>query len=570
MLHVGALDNGRVCADGPTLLGELVEREAQRDDGDEGDEGEEGDEGLPGRNALTKRSRRWRSGEVDDFDAALGAWPPRLMTEIVADGDVAELVARLDRIEAWAVAERARRELSEDWLAESVAAWRSARDQAGRTLLMIAIAARHAAMIPILVQRGARLRVPPPRELADPFGPWGGSRGLYHFAATSADVATLEALRPYDDPRATDEAGVTALHYAAHAGRDELFAWFVAAGVAVDALDAYGCTALNYAATKPNAVAALLGLGASPDGGPGTDAPTWMRGRPLSLALRSSPECFELLLEAGADISWVPDACETAARRPAVLARLIARGSVPTARALREAVRDWHFESVGLLLDAARFEEKDLVAAMEAGLFAMERQKGRHAILTPAYEAILRRFVGEPSCSGGAATSRGSHALLRAAAIDREDVVAALLAMGIAIDGTVYVDHPLGGDGGTALHVAAARHATHAARVLLAAGASVEAVDRAGRRPFEVAAESAAGPARKALLELLMVRDEARVASKSGFEVGAFVTHAKFGEGVVEKVEGEGDNTRLTISFGEGRKTLLARFVTQRFGGASR
>lgn len=115
---------------------------------------------------------------VDDFDAALGEWPPRLMTEIVADGDVAELVARLDRIEAWAVAERARRELSEDGLAESVAAWRSARDQAGRTLLMIAIAARHAAMIPILVQRGARLRVPPPRELADPFGPWGGARAL--------------------------------------------------------------------------------------------------------------------------------------------------------------------------------------------------------------------------------------------------------------------------------------------------------------------------------------------------------------------------------------------------------
>ena len=40
-------------------------------------------------------------------------------------------------------------------------------------------------------------------------------------------------------------------------------------------------------------------------------------------------------------------------------------------------------------------------------------------------------------------------------------------------------------------------------------------------------------------------------------------THPKFGEGVLEKQEGVGDATKLTIKFATGSKTLLSRFVTE-------
>ena len=46
------------------------------------------------------------------------------------------------------------------------------------------------------------------------------------------------------------------------------------------------------------------------------------------------------------------------------------------------------------------------------------------------------------------------------------------------------------------------------------------------------------------------------------FSPGLRVRHELLGEGTVEKVEGVGELTRLTISFGEaGRKKILARYA---------
>jgi hypothetical protein len=39
--------------------------------------------------------------------------------------------------------------------------------------------------------------------------------------------------------------------------------------------------------------------------------------------------------------------------------------------------------------------------------------------------------------------------------------------------------------------------------------------------------------------------------------------HPKFGEGVLERLEGEGPDAKLTIKFGAGSKTLLARYVSE-------
>lgn len=43
-------------------------------------------------------------------------------------------------------------------------------------------------------------------------------------------------------------------------------------------------------------------------------------------------------------------------------------------------------------------------------------------------------------------------------------------------------------------------------------------------------------------------------------------THPKFGAGVLERVDGVGDEAKLTIRFESGTKTLLARFVTEVVG----
>ena len=39
--------------------------------------------------------------------------------------------------------------------------------------------------------------------------------------------------------------------------------------------------------------------------------------------------------------------------------------------------------------------------------------------------------------------------------------------------------------------------------------------------------------------------------------------HPKFGPGVLEKIDGSGDDAKLTIRFASGTKTLLAKFVTE-------
>jgi DNA helicase-2/ATP-dependent DNA helicase PcrA len=50
--------------------------------------------------------------------------------------------------------------------------------------------------------------------------------------------------------------------------------------------------------------------------------------------------------------------------------------------------------------------------------------------------------------------------------------------------------------------------------------------------------------------------------SKSGFRVGSHVRHAKYGTGVVLRVEGAGDDAKLTVSFpGYGQKKFVARFA---------
>jgi DNA helicase-2/ATP-dependent DNA helicase PcrA len=54
----------------------------------------------------------------------------------------------------------------------------------------------------------------------------------------------------------------------------------------------------------------------------------------------------------------------------------------------------------------------------------------------------------------------------------------------------------------------------------------------------------------------------ARSANDSEFRVGSRVRHSKYGEGVVLRVEGAGEEAKLTVSFpGYGQKKFVAKYA---------
>ncbi|MCU0846542.1 MAG: hypothetical protein MUD12_01485 [Spirochaetes bacterium] len=45
------------------------------------------------------------------------------------------------------------------------------------------------------------------------------------------------------------------------------------------------------------------------------------------------------------------------------------------------------------------------------------------------------------------------------------------------------------------------------------------------------------------------------------FSVKERVMHPKYGPGRIERIEGEGDNIKLTIAFTSGKKTFLEKYT---------
>jgi DNA helicase-2/ATP-dependent DNA helicase PcrA len=74
----------------------------------------------------------------------------------------------------------------------------------------------------------------------------------------------------------------------------------------------------------------------------------------------------------------------------------------------------------------------------------------------------------------------------------------------------------------------------------------------AGNRPLSSGSQQQSGKA----------SDVAGSQSSGGYRVGARVRHAKYGQGMVIKVEGAGDEAKLTVSFpGYGQKKFVAKFA---------
>ncbi len=431
------------------------------------------------------------------------------------------------------------------------------RDVEGCTLLMIAIEKRQAQMIPLLYEASATCDVPDNRFLARPLSAGDHGRTLFHVAAVRGDRACLEALAALPDarPALPDGSGATPLHYAASAGRTELFEWLVAHGCPLESVDHEGRTPLYRTADDPAGIAALVRLGAHPDGAGNK--------RPIQVALDPDmeyddvcAECTRLLLDAGADVRHVT--CDAAVEQPAMLSRLLERGGAATPDALRSAAATSSRDAVTALLHHGAFDERDVMNAIRAAV--------RSFSWSDRVEDVLRMLLAHPVRSGavpGASPSlRLTFSLLSAAERDGVEALTFVLGIGAAVDATVPVDHPLGADGGTALHVAAARLRVESVALLLDRGADPMARDRRGRRPIDLAQDSRSGPDRKAILARLAAAENARAAHAPGaFAVGDVVTHAKFGEGTIESVLDGGDAARLVIGFASGPKTVLSRFV---------
>lgn len=203
--------------------------------------------------------------------------------------------------------------------------------------------------------------------------------------------------------------------------------------------------------------------------------------------------------------------------RPEVLAVLLER---PIARTL---AGDAVVERIGQLA-----EWKDIPDLAEST---------RAAILT------LLRFGGASGKGFGKALTSGDEAVKKAA-FEHAD--------------------PSGG----VLHVAARLPSLEGVKLLLDRGADPKAKDANGKTPYDAARDGWIRDQRtaSAILELLTARGGgpepvAKPAAK-GWAPGGKVTHSKFGEGMIEAVNGEGDEAKLTIAFSAGKKTLMAKFVT--------
>ena len=315
-----------------------------------------------------------------------------------------------------------------------------------------------------------------------------GNRNLLA-AARAGDVDEVERrLAECADIRAVDADGVTPLHLAAGGGHRHLMQTLLKAGAPVDMPDATGMIApLNAAATRGQVAAAKLLL----DRDAKLTAPRLFAPTPLHAAMSGGElKMIDLLLERGADV----DAIGPQGRRPLHLAAGL--GHVDMAERLLAA---------GASIDAAdALDNRPLHLAAEADQTPMLRHLAGAGADLSAKNALGRTPLHLAAAAGatsavqalialGADTDGpdqlGDRPLHRAVADGRIETVAVLLETEPALEASNLLgDTPLlaairlaGNDG---VDPAAAREI---ARLLLAAGADVDAPDAVGYTPLRLA-----------------------------------------------------------------------------------
>ncbi|HEY0136700.1 MAG TPA: ankyrin repeat domain-containing protein, partial [Nannocystis sp.] len=285
-------------------------------------------------------------------------------------------------------------------------------------------------------------------------------------------------------------------------------------------------------------------------------------------------EFVRALLDAGADPQKAPGALAWAAHygHTEVVRVLLAAGYPPddcagTTPALACAAAFARREIVAMLL-AAGAKQRDVALYCAAGHSL--QSVGPDIRERPAERLEVLRMLLAAGANPSAHEQRfiGSTPLHVAARVGSGEIAELLLTAGGAVDERDDL-------GRTPLWVAAEQGSARVVELLLRAGATGRTTDHAGVSAYDIARKttSDAGvveiyPGTGNHLRVMALLREASAgpvkpvapAPPAGPAAGDRVRHAKFGEGTIRAIEGEG--AKLTIDFDtSGQKVLLARFV---------
>jgi ankyrin repeat protein len=419
----------------------------------------------------------------------------------------------------------------------------------GETPLLAAVRCGHADIVALLV-----------KARADPLG---------------HDMLETYRMQPEKGPTRPFR---TLLHDAAYFNQPAVIVTLLKSGFDRSSADAYGATALQWAATygKSDALDALVG------GAPAKELNEALRGAQCALV--------PALLRAGASAS------------PELLARMIGLGAdLGIIDELLSHAVPANSTSEGLtqLAWAAKYGRLSIVERLlEHGADPNDRGESESAIYWAAATSTDSEKIVCRLLDSGA---DGSAALVVAAHLGRELLVELLLNRGTSASIQLVQGQrnhgyfPILGDGTTPLHEAVACGHSAIVQRLLSAGAPAMARDSRGRLAYALTndlkilallREHGGAPPKNAAREPQGSIGGEKVANQDPLHAGTrmrhqrfavkradddddaewveamLVKHPKFGEGVVEKVEEVGNEAKLTIRFAVGTKTLLAKFVT--------
>jgi ankyrin repeat protein len=476
------------------------------------------------------------------------------------------------------------------------------RDKYGYTPLLVAVHAGRTALCAALLDAGARpdahdRKVATRRwerigkgAAALPRGP--GS--LLHEAAVArggGDLIRYLLARGLDlegrDPDGSTPLMIAASHHRLErdvSGADDPLEALLAAGASVHVHDRVGYGPLD-AAYSPVAIERLLAAGADPNGAPTSGGGYHGRSLLIRWSMSTgSPAVVQALLRGGADPQRARGALAWAAHHgnAAIVELLLQHGSSPDdcageTPALAGAAAFARLAIVRRLLDAGA-QERDTALFCAAG----------HSLLScgpdvrerPDERLEVVRVLLAAGADPGAAEPRfiGSTPLHTAARVGSTAIAQLLLAAGAPVDAK-------DGLGRTPLWVAAENGSADVAALLLAAGATARTSDAGGvsaydiarktRTPDDVADLYPGTGAQRRVLALLRAASAgperpAAPVQPAGPCAGDRVRHAKFGEGTLRAIEGDGDAAKYTVEFATaGQKVLLAKFV-ERLGDDDR
>lgn len=395
-----------------------------------------------------------------------------------------------------------------------------------------------------------------------------GSSTLLHVAAAGvgdSSVAELLLDRGFDI-HGRDCFGSTPLNIACFAKNAAFAAKLLERGANPNLHDAAGFAALDHAISDPSLVRTLLDAGASPDGGPKTPwSGTSYEWTAVTSAAYGNADTLRILLSAGAHVSKHPMALPLAAKhgnRKSVRLLLKAGADVDATvdwdhRALEAAAQYASVGCVELLLPRCAHQ-------LDRALAVAVRHAASDTDTAPNDRGADRQTVVAMLLKAKANPNEALHAAAQTAHLPYVNLL-----LGAGADPS-HTDE----NGRTPLHAAAATGNRDIVRALLAAGAEPTAKDKEGKTPWDEAHrayhECHLHDARLVMHELrdaggapVVDAPEPEPTKPRGIADGCRIEHVKFGAGLVKRVDGQGDQAKVTVVFDSvGEKTLLARFLT--------